>query len=202
MRRNAAAWTARLLQMISNGDEPTAYLLGRYAHSDIKRALLEETNGKCAYCESPLRHITYGDIDHIVPKVVEPELRFVWKNLTIACDVCNTNKSDVIGLVDPYEDDPELFFVFHGPLMWASPIVDSAVLTEVQLDLNRPKLVERRTERLEFVRNLVASAISKPAAIRKAILQKAFREVSADKPYSACTARALSTLHEQISEGD
>jgi uncharacterized protein (TIGR02646 family) len=59
----------------------------------------------CAYCESKLRHITYGDIEHIVAKAVDQSRTYDWTNLTIACDVCNTEKSDEEGLVDPYTED-------------------------------------------------------------------------------------------------
>ncbi len=194
LQRNAASWTAELLQKIAAGDEPTKYLLGRYAHPEIKAALLIETNEKCAYCESPLRHVTYGDVEHIVPKAAEPALRFSWRNLTIACDVCNTNKSDVADLVDPYACDPRLRFKFYGPLLWAVPTDDPAVLTEEQLDLNRGKLVERRCERIEYLRNLVASASTKPAPIRDAMLRRADREVDRTKPFSACTSTALAHL--------
>jgi len=194
LQRNAATWTAELLQKIADGDEPTKYLLGRYAHPDIKVALLIETSEKCAYCESSFRHVTYGDIEHIVPKAVEPTLRFAWHNLTIACDVCNTNKSDVADLVDPYACNPSLRFKFHGPLMWAVPTDNSAVLTEEQLDLNRSKLVERRCERIEFLRNLIGSAVTKPQAIRDAMLRRAERETLETKPYSACATAALANL--------
>jgi uncharacterized protein (TIGR02646 family) len=182
------------LQKIEAGDQPTKYLLGRYAHPEIKAALLAETNEKCAYCESPLRHVTYGDVEHIVPKAAQPTLRFSWRNLTIACDVCNTNKSNVPDLVDPYECDPRQRFKFYGPLLWAVPTDDPAVLTEEQLDLNRGKLVERRCERIEYLRNLVASASTKPAAIRDAMLRRADREVDGTKPFSACTSTALAHL--------
>ena len=31
-------------------------------------APIDETHGKCAYCESKIKHIDYGDIEHILPK--------------------------------------------------------------------------------------------------------------------------------------
>src|ERR1700722_9410453 len=86
-------WTNALLEKISKGEKPTDAESNRYRHAKIKQALLDETHGKCAYCESKLRHIAYGDIEHVVPKSVRPELSFDWQNLTLACDVCNTNKS-------------------------------------------------------------------------------------------------------------
>jgi 5-methylcytosine-specific restriction endonuclease McrA len=194
LQRKAAIWTNELLEKIANKEEVSTYLLGRYAHPEVKAALLAETFGKCAYCESPLRHVTYGDIEHIIPKSAEPTLRFSWVNLTIACDVCNTNKSDKQGLVDPYQVDPSDLFSFHGPLIWAITNHDGAILTEHQLDLNRAGLIERRCERIDFLRNMVASASTKPPDIRQAMLVKARREVGNDKPFSACGADILRRL--------
>jgi uncharacterized protein (TIGR02646 family) len=194
LEQNADAWTKELLDKIANNEEPSKYLLSRYSHSEIKTALLAETSEKCAYCESPLRHIAYGDIEHIIPKSVEPESRFSWENLTISCDICNTKKSDTTGLVDPYSCDPETLFTYHGPLMWADPSAHSAVLTEELLDLNRNGLIERRKERIEYLRNLVASAASKSEDIRNAMMRRAENEIGADRPYSACGKAILNQL--------
>lgn len=194
LRRNAVAWAQELASKTEAGEEPSKYLLGRYSHPDIKAALLTETHGKCAYCESPLRHVTYGDIEHIIPKSLRPSLRFSWDNLTIACDVCNTNKSNTDGLVDPYQCDPVTLFDFYGPLIWAKYAFDAAVLTEHRLDLNRPQLVERRRERIEYLRSLVNSSASKPREIRDAMLNTAKQEAGASKPFSACGTAALAHL--------
>jgi uncharacterized protein (TIGR02646 family) len=194
LEQHAKAWTFELLEKIKADEDPGKYLLGRYSHPDIKAALLLETKGKCAYCESPLRHIAYGDIEHIIPKSIEPSLRFDWDNLTIACDICNTKKSDAVGLIDPYRGDPEEAFEFVGPLIWAKPSNGQAVLTEEQLDLNRQGLVERRVERMEFLRNLVSSAASKNEDIKRAMLRRASNEVLNDKPFSACAKTAYRKL--------
>lgn len=194
LAQHAEDWTRRLLEIIAAGEKPTDYLLGRYRQPEIKNALLAETHKKCAYCESPVRHVTYGDIEHIVPKAVEPHRRFDWANLTIACDVCNTNKAENCGLLDPYQCTPGEHFEFHGPLMWARPASAEALLTEEILDLNRDGLIERRKERLDYLRSLVDSACSKPNDIRDAMLQRAEREVMVDKPYSECAGRLLRIL--------
>lgn len=194
LQRNGRAWTEELVRKIAAGEEPSTYLLSRYAHPEIKAALLAETSEKCAYCESPLRHAAYGDVEHIAPKALNPALRFQWTNLTIACDVCNTNKSNNAGIFDPYTSDPNEAFKFVGPLIWPRINDDCAMLTEAQLELNRPRLIERRSERLEFLRNLVASAHQRPADVREAILRKAHSEVGNDKPFSGCTKAAIGAL--------
>src|SRR5436853_4660489 len=92
LAEHAKNWTTELLEAIAAGTSLSEARKRRYNHDDIKQALLAETYGKCAYCESKIRHITYGDIEHIVPKSVDPSLSYEWDNLTLACDVCNTEK--------------------------------------------------------------------------------------------------------------
>lgn len=151
LARNCDKWTAVVVQKIKAGEKPTAAEKGRYNHADIKAALVAETHGKCAYCESKLRHVSYGDIEHVAPKADDPLRWFDWTNLTLVCDVCNTRKSNtpVHGevFIDPYEVDPENHFWQLGPFVRARPGCEAAALTERLLELNRPDLVERRKER-------------------------------------------------------
>lgn len=87
-----------------------------YSHNDIKEALIVETHGKCAYCESKFRHVTSGDIEHIFPKNknARPDLVVEWTNLTLSCPTCNRqNKKDYydpqLPLINPYVDEPEQY---------------------------------------------------------------------------------------------
>src|SRR4051794_19317694 len=91
---NAADWTKIVVDKLVAGVKPTKTEKGRYNHPEVKTALVAETQGKCAYCESKIRHVSYGDIEHVVPKSDDPNKWFDWLNLTLACDVCNTNKLD------------------------------------------------------------------------------------------------------------
>ena len=70
--RKSSQWTNLVVKKIEAGEKPTKSERSRYNHSDIKSALIEETHRKCAYCESKLRHISYGDIEHVVPKSDDP----------------------------------------------------------------------------------------------------------------------------------
>lgn len=40
----------------------------KYNHSKVKQALVDMFHGKCAYCESPITVVTYGNIEHFYPK--------------------------------------------------------------------------------------------------------------------------------------
>ena len=152
LSRNADRWTKVVVQKSASGKTPTKTEKSRYNHPEIKKALLAETHGKCAYCESKLRHVSYGDIEHVVPKSIDPSKWFSWSNLTLVCDVCNTNKAKVPvdgeSFVDPYAVNPEEYFWYLGSIVYSRPGCDAANLTERLLDLNRPELVERRSERI------------------------------------------------------
>lgn len=186
---NAIPWTEVIIDKIGAGIEPTASDKRHYSHLDIKTALIAETNGKCAYCESKIRHISYGDIEHITPKSIVPERMFDWSNLTIACDMCNTNKSDFYGdhntFVDPYIVDPESVFDHYGALILGRPGNEAAKLTEKLLKLNRAELVERRQSKLkELLRHLDVIATTADPAL-KAILQSDFLlETGADREFA------------------
>jgi uncharacterized protein (TIGR02646 family) len=46
-------------------------------------------HGKCAYCESKIMVVTYGEIEHFRPKSIYVDLTFTWENLLLSCDICN-----------------------------------------------------------------------------------------------------------------
>lgn len=156
--QNCAAWTQELKNNIAAGDVPSETLKRRYNSLEIKSAIIKETHGKCAYCESKVRHIAHGDIEHIVPKSKTPDLWFEWTNLTLACTVCNNNKSDCEGIIDPHKVDPVDHFWFAGSVIFPKPNSQVGTLTESVLKLNRPELVDRRNDRLKALEKIVRIA--------------------------------------------
>lgn len=155
LAEKGAEWLSALTTKLAAGQEPSTYEKGRYRHADIKSALIAETHGKCAYCEAKLLHIAFGDVEHIAPKSRDVNLTFVWTNLTLACDKCNTFKSKSEFIVDPYTEDPEELFNFIGPMILGVPNSEKAVNTEKVLQLNRGELVERRIARIQTVSSLI-----------------------------------------------
>ena len=155
LSQNVALWTVRLAERRALGEAPTVHELSRYNHPDIKLALIAETAGKCAYCEAKILHVAYGDIEHIVPKSLGDEFRFQWSNLTIACDICNTKKSNYDGIVDPYNDDVESIFSFIGPIIYPTDGEAAGYRTYVILDLNRQDLREKRYDRISYIETLL-----------------------------------------------
>ena len=68
----------------------------KYRHEKIKEALVTMFHGKCAYCESKLTHVSYGEIEHFYPKSAYPDKTFTWENLLLSCSICNnTNHKGV-----------------------------------------------------------------------------------------------------------
>ncbi|MHB8283174.1 MAG: HNH endonuclease [Caulobacteraceae bacterium] len=165
----------------------------RYNHADIKEALIAETFGKCAYCESKILHITYGDIEHVTPKSTHVDLTFSWINLTLACDRCNTNKGNAEGLVDPYHTDPGSVFHFLGALVLPAAGSDQARTTEIVLKLNRKDLIERRMERIKAVNNQLDILHRTKDPILRAVLAEDIwtNEACASAEYSAAVRSFL-----------
>jgi hypothetical protein len=66
-----------------------------------KEQLLNESNQKCAYCESPTTVIAYGDVEHFRPKSVYWWLAYSYENYLPSCTVCNQRfKKDFFPLLD------------------------------------------------------------------------------------------------------
>ena len=203
LAENAGAWTAAVVEKIQNGEEPTKTEKGRYNHPTIKEALVAETHGKCAYCESKLRHVTFGDIEHVVPKSMNPTMWFSWPNLTLACDVCNTKKSDALidheTFIDPYVVDPEGEFWHAGAMMYPRPGCDAAALTERLLELNRAELLERRTERMNGLMKMLDGLERCTNADLKDILWEDFcRETEARREYAALSRSIVALARDKL----
>lgn len=165
LEKNEAKWTLNLISKQATGQKITDADKSHYRHEQIKNRLIEETGGKCAYCESKLLHIAYGDVEHIHPKKNDLSLSFKWENLTLACDVCNTKKGTNENIIDPYTNEPRDHFYICGPLILAFSADEIAYNTQVVLDLNRGDLVEKRQKRIEYLQSLciVLSRINNPA---------------------------------------
>jgi len=82
------------------GTKTFAFDNGIYGHASVKGALIKMQHGKCAFCESQVRHVAHGDVEHFRPKagftrkgvLVRPGyywLAYDWENLLFACQLCN-----------------------------------------------------------------------------------------------------------------
>ena len=86
-----------------------------YADAAVKTALCNAQHGKCAFCESKVSAIAYGDVDHFRPKAGYQQRRtgklkkpgyywlaYEWSNLLFACQICNQQgKKNLFPLAKP-----------------------------------------------------------------------------------------------------
>ncbi|MFT8246372.1 HNH endonuclease [Roseomonas sp. BN140053] len=190
LRDNGPQWLKVLQDRVAASKAPTSTETSRYNNPEIKAALRLETHDKCAYCESCLTHITYGDIDHISPKSVKLEDTFRWSNLTLACDVCNTKKGKEIDIVDPYIDEPNDLFRFAGAIMFAKPNKGIAKRTLHRLDLNRTELMQRRVKRLNAIWSILhVIEIATDPLEKQAAIDELFETETADSAEYAASVR-------------
>jgi uncharacterized protein (TIGR02646 family) len=203
---NAHVWTKALVDKVNAGEKPTDSEKTKYRHKDIKEALIKETHGKCAYCESKVLHIHHGDVEHIYPKSLDLSKTFEWENLTLACEVCNQLKSDrdpnMEHIIDPYNIDPSSHLNFVGTFVHAIT-ADYGQSSKAILDLNRAELCERRREKLEKTLSIFENILNQelPFPARKAIYDNLLENEGASKSeYSAMNVAAIRQLQNQLEE--
>lgn len=85
-----------------------------YGHQEVKAALRTAQYDKCAFCESKVTHVSFGDVEHFRPKaafrgqpaapLISPGyfwLAYDWTNLLFACEQCNRrHKGNAFPLAD------------------------------------------------------------------------------------------------------
>lgn len=116
-----------------------------------KEKLMEEFDGKCAYCDSKIGVTSHGNIEHFYPKSLYPEKISDIDNLLIACQICDMSKAakfplDSDGnpqLLNPRSDkfEEHIDLASDGTL---HGVTEKGRVTVDILKLNRPELIERR----------------------------------------------------------
>lgn len=89
-------------QAFESGERTFSFDNSLYGAKSVKNALIKAQHGKCAFCESKIRHVDHGDVEHYRPKggfrqssnepLEQPGyfwLAYVWENLFLACALCN-----------------------------------------------------------------------------------------------------------------
>lgn len=75
--------------IIAKGTFPSdSAFSSRYKQDDIKDALKQHYQNKCAYCE---QYVERWDVEHYRPKKIYYWLAYSWDNLLLACPTCNQN---------------------------------------------------------------------------------------------------------------
>lgn len=201
LKRKASDWRAALIAASSPAERKRCE--GRYRHHQVKNALVQMFHGKCAYCESRITHVDYGHIEHFHPKAGtrgEPRLTFEWKNLLLACGICNGAEfkgthfptSEQRGpFVNPCDDEPTEHFVFefepHAGLASVWGVTDRGETTERILGLNRPDLRQYRSLQIKKLAYIAMRAAHDPQAA------KLFEEAQQASSEYAAFARSLAS---------
>lgn len=148
LMRKGEDWTRDLLAAVEAGDaDRVKAVTKRYNHPDVKAALKSETREKCAYCEANVTDVAHGDIEHVTPKSIDRARTFDWENLTFSCQLCNQNKSNKEGIIDPYVDEPGEHIFFAGAFAKGRTL--DGTRTVLELQLNRLSLIESRNREIE-----------------------------------------------------
>lgn len=185
LEQNEENWTNDYLQLRQQNMKDKL-VEGRYRHQDIKAALIAETRGKCAFCESHILSTQFGDVEHLRPKRLYPALFVVWENLTLACTKCNVYKSDIDGILNPYIDIISDHLAFLGPMVTKYPGSIAGNLTITHLRLNRDDLITRRARKLADIQNQIDLLHSiQDDTLKRAIEFELAENASNDKEFSA-----------------
>ena len=178
-----AARVAQLHACLDGGIAIPTSVLDAYKAHRLKTHLSSESSDKCAYCESKITHVYWGDVEHIKPKSVFPRDRLDVGNLCIACAKCNNLKldywSDAVPLVNPFVDEPAEELVPFGPWITRQAGSDHGRMTVSRLGLNRPELLERRKERWLLLEPLADQYMQTPEGpMRNLIRQELIGQAS------------------------
>ncbi|RKH29464.1 retron system putative HNH endonuclease [Corallococcus sicarius] len=194
LARNQKQWRKSLAR--AKTAEQRKLALRRYRHDDIKNALVAAFHGKCAYCESYIRHVDYGHIEHFRPQSKYPAKAFDWTNLLLACGVCNgsAHKGDAFPLkahggplINPCAEEPAQHLSFeYDPVAQLASVrgrTPRGQTTETRLGLNRNDLRAYRSKQLKKLWFIAQRAGQDPEARR--LLEEA---ASPSEPFSAFAA--------------
>lgn len=172
----------RLASKVSNAASPWSRLLDRKLNAQLRSHLSDLFEHRCCYCESPLGGAATGEIERFRPHSGSAsndgrfaagqyaQLAFEWRNLYLACPVCNRNKAnrfpldgppalpglsydEIVSLerpmlLDPCRDDPDEHLVFQQDGT-VSGLTERGAATIEVLGLNRSPLVAARLEQVK-----------------------------------------------------
>ena len=102
LRERGQRTTETNQQAFEDGQRAFDFDSSLYGAKSVKNALITAQQDKCAFCESKVRHIAHGDVEHYRPKggvrqndgdaLEQPGyfwLAYAWGNLFFACQLCN-----------------------------------------------------------------------------------------------------------------
>jgi uncharacterized protein (TIGR02646 family) len=171
-----------------------------WSHPQIRETLLQETAGKCAYCEGDILAVSFGDVEHILPKSRFPEMVLTWTNLTLACSRCNSSKGSKYDaeseFVNPYRDRIEDHLLFLGAVV--HDVSDRGLYTVTELKLNDAHRVENRDQVLKNFESLMRRYENAPEGYAKGALLTLIQIQTQQGEYTAAIRSYLSLRKQKV----
>ena len=145
-------------------------------HEEVHKALFEEQEGLCCYCESAVTK-TFGHIEHLVPRSNEPRKIYDYDNLALSCDGssgenrhCGHNKGpdyDIDKFCSPHNLDTASLFHYSND-GYIEPADNLGKQEQIKaaymialLNLNCPRLVGKRKRHAQGIINTLGSSPAK-----------------------------------------
>ena len=181
-------WTDDYVAAVARGEQKK---YERWRHADVVKALRDETGGRCVYCEASVDDVSYPHVEHLLPKSLFPGRAHDWENLAWACERCNKSKGDyhhdVLGVVNPFAEDPTEFLFFAGAMVFAEPGKTRGKVTVTKLRLNREGLIRERGRRIESLHLLVEQWAGAEPPLRDVLQQAIIEDVNRGQFRQAAT---------------
>lgn len=158
----------------------------KYDHPDNKKALIDASYGKCMYCESYVLSVSFGEVEHIKPKSIFPNLEFDWNNLGFVCQRCNNSKNNKYNEetqhINPYDENPEDFLFVSGTFILHKNTRGEKTVNDISL--NREGLLEKRLEAINRLEKSLKACFHLQEPLKSELLEELKKEISREKEFS------------------
>jgi len=191
-------------------DEFRATKAAVWQMDELKRQLLESSQGKCAYCECRITEESkYLEVEHFLPKDTYPDEVLTWDNLLPSCKRCNgqkgTHDTGVEPIVDPYRSDPRDHFVLRAYRFYATTIVGKDTIGALNLN-DQQRVVNLRYRVGEAINESLETAWAKlalwrtnpSAANRNRVMAQVRAFLTGCQPAAEYAATAATMLHHSV----
>ncbi len=99
--------------------------------------------GRCAYIAHWIPDSSNPNVDHFIPKSVEPWRAYEWSNYRLACPLVNAHKKDYQDILDPFTIQNDWFFLkFPSLMLEPNPNLPKQIQEQIQTTIDRLKLNE------------------------------------------------------------
>ena len=189
----ASRWAARFRDEQRLEAQLTISKFWARIRSEVRQdaeVLYSAFNGKCAFCESLMAHVSAPHIEHYRPKSQFPDLAFDWENWLLSCGRCNDSKwahfPECDGepcLINPTTEDPAEHVEFLDFIALARTQRGQETIKLV--GLNRSPLEDERSRWLTYINVLLLLWVaSESLAEARELLIWSMQN---DAPYAAMT---------------